>query len=159
MTGLSHSESRSGVLLPDCDIKGIKAILPHRYPMLMVDRVTQIRGNESAFGIKYVTQNEWFFQGHFPHEPVMPGVLIVEAMAQTAAVLIGASLGIKASDKLIYLMSVDQARFRAPVYPGSVLSLPVRSKQRRGKTWRFEGEGRVAETVCVSATFLATLVD
>ena len=114
------------------DIKRILQLIPHRYPMLMVDRVTEMKLDSSAVGIKNVSINEPFFQGHFPSEPVMPGVLIIEAMAQTAAVLVMSSLGQEADGKLVYFMSVDNARFRRPVFPGDCLHVHVTKQRNRG---------------------------
>ncbi len=123
------------------DIKRILQLIPHRYPMLMVDRATEMRLDSSAIGIKNVSINEPFFQGHFPSEPVMPGVLIIEAMAQTAAVLVMSSLGQEADGKLVYFMSIDDVRFRRPVVPGDRLELHVEKIQSRANVWRFSGKG------------------
>ncbi|HTE80520.1 MAG TPA: 3-hydroxyacyl-ACP dehydratase FabZ, partial [Reyranella sp.] len=119
------------------DIKRILQMIPHRYPMLMVDKVTEMVLAESAIGIKNVSINEPFFQGHFPSEPVMPGVLIVEAMAQTAAVLVAAAFGSESEGKLVYFMSIDGVRFRRPVLPGDRLELHVKKAQTRGNVWKF----------------------
>src|SRR4051812_27708611 len=130
------------------DIKRILQMIPHRYPMLMVDRVVDMQLDHSAVGIKNVSINEPFFQGHFPSEPVMPGVLIVEAMAQTAAVLVVATFGAQSEGKLVYFMSIDGVRFRRPVLPGDQLQLRVEKVQSRGNVWKFSGkamvEGKVA---------------
>ena len=141
------------------DIKRILQMIPHRYPMLMVDRVTQMRLDHSAVGIKNVSINEPFFQGHFPSEPVMPGVLIVEAMAQTAAVLVVATYGSSSEGKLVYFMSIDGVRFRRPVVPGDRLELHVEKVQRRGSVWKFSGKAIVDGKVAAEATFAAMIRD
>ena len=141
------------------DIKRILQMIPHRYPMLMVDKVTDMVLNESAVGIKNVSINEPFFQGHFPSEPVMPGVLIVEAMAQTAAVLVVATFGAESEGKLVYFMSIDGVRFPRPVMPGDRLELHVKKVQSRGNVWRFEGRGIVDGKAAAEATFAAMIRD
>ena len=141
------------------DIKRILQLIPHRYPMLMVDRVTKMRLDSSAVGIKSVSINEPFFQGHFPSEPVMPGVLIVEAMAQTAAVLVVATFGAKSEGKLVYFMSIDGVRFRRPVLPGDRLELHVKKAQSRANVWRFDGKAIVDGKVAAEATFAAMIRD
>src|SRR5258708_20003343 len=123
----------------DLDIGGIRAMIPHRYPFLMIDRVVEIVPDESAVGIKNVTINEPYFAGHFPQRPVMPGVLIIEAMAQTAAVLVVQTLGRAAEGKLVYFMSVDSARFRRPVVPGDPLRVHVGKQRNRLSAWQFIG--------------------
>ena len=138
------------------DIKRIVQLIPHRYPMLMVDRVTEMRLDHSAVGIKNVSINEPFFQGHFPSEPVMPGVLIVEAMAQTAAVLVMSSLG-EDQNRLVYFMSIDGVRFRRPVVPGDRLELHVEKIQSRANVWKFAGKGIVEGKVAAEATFAAMI--
>lgn len=138
------------------DIKRIVQLIPHRYPMLMVDRVTEMRLDHSAVGIKNVSINEPFFQGHFPSEPVMPGVLIVEAMAQTAAVLVMSSLG-GDERRLVYFMSIDGVRFRRPVVPGDRLELHVEKIQSRANVWKFAGKGIVEGKVAAEATFAAMI--
>src|SRR6202795_2517762 len=125
------------------DIKRILQMIPHRYPMLMVDRVVDMQLDHSAVGIKSVSINEPFFQGHFPAEPVMPGVLIVEAMAQTAAVLVVSTYGQSSEGKLVYFMSIDGVRFRRPVLPGDRLELHVRKVQSRANVWKFSGKSMV----------------
>ena len=139
------------------DIKRILQMIPHRYPMLMVDKVTEMYLDHSAVGIKNVSINEPFFQGHFPSEPVMPGVLIIEAMAQTAAVLVMSSLGQEADGKLVYFMSIDGVRFRRPVVPGDRLELHVEKIQSRANVWRFSGKGIVDGKVSAEATFAAMI--
>src|SRR5882724_1828828 len=132
----------------EIDINRVMEMIPHRYPMLMIDKVIDVIASTSATGVKNVTVNEPFFQGHFPARPVMPGVLIIEAMAQTAAVLVVHSLGPSAEGKLVYFMSVDDARFRRPVVPGDCLHVRVTKQRNRGNVWKFEGwaviDGRLA---------------
>ena len=139
------------------DIKRILQMIPHRYPMLMVDRVVDMELDHKAVGIKNVSINEPFFQGHFPSEPVMPGVLIVEAMAQTAAVLVVSTFGAHSEGKLVYFMSIDGARFRRPVVPGDRLELHVEKVQSRANVWRFSGKGIVEGKVAAEATFAAMI--
>ena len=141
------------------DIKRILQLIPHRYPMLMVDRVTDMRLDSSAVGIKNVSINEPFFQGHFPSEPVMPGVLIIEAMAQTAAVLVVHTLGAAFHGKLVYFMSIDNARFRRPVMPGDQLRLEVKKDRHRGPVWKFNGIAKVGDQVVAEADFAAMIRD
>ncbi|MDP2332066.1 MAG: 3-hydroxyacyl-ACP dehydratase FabZ [Reyranella sp.] len=141
------------------DIKRILQMIPHRYPMLMVDRVVDMQLDHSAVGIKNVSINEPFFQGHFPSEPVMPGVLIVEAMAQTAAVLVVATFGGEAEGKLVYFMSIDGVRFRRPVLPGDRLELHVEKIQSRANVWKFSGKAKVDGKLAAEATFAAMIRD
>jgi 3-hydroxyacyl-[acyl-carrier-protein] dehydratase len=141
------------------DINRIMEMIPHRYPFLMVDKVIGIIPNVSAIGIKNVTINEPFFQGHFPQRPVMPGVLIIESMAQTAAVLVVETLGPSAEGKLVYFMSVDSARFRKPVGPGDQLSVHVFKERSRGNVWKFRAEAKVGETLMAEATYAAMIMD
>ncbi|WP_299619563.1 3-hydroxyacyl-ACP dehydratase FabZ [Pelagibius sp.] len=140
------------------DVQEIMALLPHRYPFLMIDRVEDIVLNESAIGIKNVTINEPFFQGHFPERAVMPGVLIVEAMAQTAAALVMHTLGADAYGKPVYFMTVDDARFRKPVVPGDVLKIHVERVHNRRNVWKFSGQVKVDGTLVANATYSAMIV-
>ena len=141
------------------EIKRILQMIPHRYPMLMVDKVVDMELDHSAVGIKNVSSNEPFFQGHFPSEPVMPGILIVEAMAQTAAVLVVATFGAESEGKLVYFMSIDGVRFRRPVMPGDRLELHVRKAQSRANVWKFDGKAIVEGKVAAEATFAAMIRD
>ncbi|CAA7616030.1 (3R)-hydroxymyristol acyl carrier protein dehydratase [Magnetospirillum sp. UT-4] len=141
------------------DIGRIMEMIPHRYPFLMVDKVIDVFPDRSAVGIKNVTINEPFFQGHFPSRPVMPGVLIIEAMAQTAAVLVVETLGPSAEGKLVYFMSVENARFRKPVGPGDQLAIHVFKERSRGNVWKFRGEAKVGETLMAEATYAAMILD
>lgn len=141
------------------DINRIMEMIPHRYPFLLIDRVEGIEKDQRAVGIKNVTFNEPHFIGHFPQRPIMPGVLIIEAMAQTSAVLVVDTLGKDAEGKLVYFMSVDEAKFRKPVVPGDRLELHVEKERSRGNVWRFKGEGRVNGTKVAEAIFAAMIVD
>ena len=139
--------------------KEIVELIPHRYPFLLIDKVTNIIMDNSAKGIKFVTINEPFFQGHFPEKPVMPGVLIVEAMAQTAAALVMLSLGEEAEGKLVYFMSIDGAKFRKPVEPGDLLELHVKKEQNRRNIWRFSAKGIVDGKLVAEATYTAMIAN
>jgi len=141
------------------DIQRIMEMIPHRYPFLMIDRVVDVVAGISAVGIKNVSINEDFFRGHFPQHPVMPGVLMIEAMAQTAAVLVVHTLGAESEGKLVYFMSVDNARFRHPVFPGDRLHVQVVKKQNRGQVWKFDGTARVDGKLMAEATFAAMIRD
>tara|TARA_A100001037_G_scaffold296350_1_gene316726 strand:+ start:373 stop:855 length:483 start_codon:yes stop_codon:yes gene_type:complete len=141
------------------DILEVMEMIPHRQPFLMIDRVEDIVVQERATGVKNVTINEPFFLGHFPVRPVMPGVLIIEAMAQTAAVLVVETLGKEALGKLVYFMTIDNARFRKPVVPGDQLKLYVSIQRHRGNVWKFDGEGRVGDTVVAQAAYSAMIMD
>ncbi len=139
------------------DIAKIISMLPHRYPMLLVDRVLEMKQGEEITALKNVTINEPFFQGHFPNHPVMPGVLIIEAMAQTAALLVVETLGEEAQGRLVYFMSIDGARFRKPVVPGDALHITAVKAHARGAVWRFEAKARVEGAVVAEATITAML--
>ena len=143
----------------DIDVNAIMRMIPHRYPFLMIDRVEEVIESESAVGVKCVSIAEPHFQGHFPTQPVMPGVLIIEAMAQTSAVLVVKSLGPEAEGKLVYFMSVDKARFRRPVVPGDVLRVHVTKDRMRGNVWRFNGEAKVDGVTVAEATYSAMIMD
>lgn len=141
------------------DINRIMQMIPHRYPFLLVDKVTDVVPDESAVGLKNVTINEPFFQGHFPSRPIMPGVLIIECMAQTAAVLVVETLGPNSEGKLVYFMSVDEARFRRPVAPGDQLKIHVKKERSRGNVWRFSAQAKVDGQLMAEATYTAMIVD
>ena len=141
------------------DIERVMEMIPHRPPFLLLDRVVDLVADERATGIKCVSISDPWFQGHFPGRPVMPGVLIVESMAQTAAVLVVATLGPEAKGKLVYFMSVDSARFRKPVVPGDTLRILVRKVRNRGNAWKFTGEARVEAVLVAEATFAAMILD
>jgi len=141
------------------DIAQIMRAIPHRYPFLLVDRVVEVVKNESAVGIKNVTINENFFQGHFPEHPVMPGVLIIESMAQTAAVLVVESLGPDARGKLVYFMTVENAKFRKPVVPGDQMRVHVVKEKQRGNIWKFHAEAKVDGKVVAEASYAAMILD
>lgn len=141
------------------DVLRIMEMIPHRYPFLLVDKIVDIRRDESCIGIKNVSINEAHFQGHFPRQPVMPGVLIIEAMAQTAAVLVVETLGPDSAGKLVYFMSVDNARFRKPVFPGDQLHIHVAKERNRGPVWKFRGEAKVDGALVAEATFAAMIRD
>ncbi|HYZ27035.1 MAG TPA: 3-hydroxyacyl-ACP dehydratase FabZ [Geminicoccaceae bacterium] len=149
----------ASVRLEDLDSEAINRMIPHRPPFLMIDRVVDIVADTSAVGIKNVTINEPFFQGHFPGRPIMPGVLIVEAMAQTAAALVVASIGADAEGKLVYFMTIDQARFRRPVVPGDQLHIKVIKQQKKLGVWKFAGRASVDSQVAAEAIISAKLMD
>jgi 3-hydroxyacyl-[acyl-carrier-protein] dehydratase len=141
------------------DITRIMEMIPHRYPVMMVDRVLEYVPGESAVGLKNVTANEPHFTGHFPSFPVMPGVLIVESMAQTAAILVVKTLGKESEGKLVYFMTVDNARFRKPVVPGDALHIHVKKLQDRKNVWKFHAEAKVDGKVVAEATYSAMIMD
>ena len=154
-----QTDKTSVATMTSVDIRRILQMIPHRYPMLMVDRVIDMQLDRSAVGIKNVSITEPFFQGHFPGEPVMPGVLIVEAMAQTAAVLVVSTYGADSEGKLVYFMSMDGVRFRRPVFPGDRLELHVEKVQSRATVWKFAGKAIVDGKVAAEATFAAMIRD
>jgi 3-hydroxyacyl-[acyl-carrier-protein] dehydratase len=141
------------------DIARIMQAIPHRYPMLMIDRVVDMVLDQTAVGVKNVSINETFFQGHFPGHPVMPGVLIVEAMAQTAAVLVVETLGPDAAGKVVYFMTIENAKFRRPVVPGDQLRIHVAKVQRRRNVWKFSAVARVDGVSVAEATYAAMIMD
>ena len=145
--------------LKRADIQLIQRILPHRYPFLLVDKVEEIDGTASAVGYKNVTMNEPHFQGHFPGTPVMPGVTIVEAMAQTAGVMIGTALDMADRDLLIFFMSIDKCKFRRKVGPGDVLRMDITTLRGKpgGKVWKFEGKASVDGELAAEAEFSAMI--
>jgi 3-hydroxyacyl-[acyl-carrier-protein] dehydratase len=145
--------------LGSADITRILELLPHRYPFLMVDRVVAMKADESGIGIKNVSFNEPQFQGHFPGQPVMPGVLLIEGMAQTAGVLCISSRERPEQPRLVYFMTIDKAKFRKPVVPGDVVEYHLRRLRRRMNMWWFHGEARVAGVVVAEAEISAMIVD
>ncbi len=143
----------------EIDVQRIMEMIPHRHPFLMIDRVVDAVANVRATGIKNLSINESFFLGHFPSRPVMPGVLIIEAMAQTAAVLVVHTLGRESEGKLVYFMSVENARFRRPVFPGDQLAVHVLKQRNRGNVWKFEGRAKVGDNLMAEAVFAAMILD
>ena len=141
------------------DIRRVMAALPHRYPLLLVDRVESIDPDKGIVAIKAVTMNEQFFQGHFPGRPIMPGVLIVEALAQAAGVLAVESLGLAGSGKLVYFMAIEGAKFRAPVEPGVLLKLEVEFVQKRPSVCKFAGRALIDGKAVAEANFTAMIAD
>lgn len=143
----------------DIDVNRVMELIPHRYPFLMVDKIEEIELGVKAVGIKNVSINENFFQGHFPTRPVFPGVLIIESMAQTAGCLVVATLGKEAEGKLVYFMTIDDARFRKPVVPGDQIKIHVEKSRNRGPVWKFTGAAKVDGVLVAEATFSAMIVD
>lgn len=141
------------------NIDEIQRLIPHRYPMLMIDRIEDIEEDLSAVGVKNVTINEHFFQGHFPNNPVMPGVLIVEAMAQTAGVLVSHYLNSADKSKIVYFMAIENARFRKPVLPGHTLRLHVKKIQNRRQVWKYSGQAFVDGQLHAEAEFTAMIAE
>jgi 3-hydroxyacyl-[acyl-carrier-protein] dehydratase len=143
------------------NIEEIIQQLPHRYPFLLIDKIIKLKKNESVIGIKNVSINEPFFTGHFPGKPIMPGVLIIESMAQTSAILVIKSLEINNSNqnKVVYFMSIDKVKFRKPVIPGDQLHLNVQFIQNRGNVWKFRAKGEVDNQVVAEANFSAMILD
>jgi 3-hydroxyacyl-[acyl-carrier-protein] dehydratase len=144
---------------PLIDIRQIMTMIPHRYPFLLVDKVVECEPNKSAHSIKNVTINEEFFNGHFPGAPVMPGVLIIEAMAQTAAIMVVHSQGLQGKGKLVYFMTIESAKFRKPVMPGDTLHVHIKTVKNRGAVWKFRGEAMVEGGLVAEAEFSAMIVD
>jgi len=140
-------------------IEAVKRLLPHRQPFLMIDRLSHLVPRESAIGWKAVSINEPHFAGHFPEYAVMPGVLIVEALAQAAGALVVHSLGLAGQSRMVYFMTIDKARFRRPVRPGDLLRLPVKVLRNRGPVWKFEGKAYVGEDLCAEAEYSAMLTE
>lgn len=139
------------------DINEIQSILPHRYPFLLIDRILELEAGKMAKGVKNVTVNEPFFLGHFPDHPIMPGVLIIEAMAQVGGVLAFKSADVR--NKLVYFMGIDNARFRKPVVPGDVLDLTVEVTKCRGTIWAFKGKAFVKDSLVAEAELMATIME
>ncbi len=157
--GHTGSDAASGRSSGPLDIGRVMAALPHRYPMLLVDRVVDLVPDTSITAIKAVSMNEQFFQGHFPGRPIMPGVLIVEAMAQAAGILAVESLGLAGSGKLVYFMAIDGAKFRKPVEPGVLLQLDVEFVQKRASVCKFAGRALVDGQLVAEANFTAMIAD
>jgi 3-hydroxyacyl-[acyl-carrier-protein] dehydratase len=159
MSDTGVTNDAGGPVLGPLDVTRVMAALPHRYPMLLVDRVEELVIDTSITAIKAVTINEGFFQGHFPGRPIMPGVLIVEALAQAAGVLAVESLGLAGSGKLVYFMAIDGAKFRKPVEPGVLLRLEVAFVQKRASVCKFAGKAKVDGQVVAEANFTAMIAD
>ena len=156
---MSNTVQVPDTTLPSVDHERIKEMIPHRYPFLMIDRVVNLKPGESAVGIKNVSAGEPHFTGHFPSQAVMPGVLIIEAMAQTSAILVVHTLGEEAEGKLVYFMSVEEAKFRKPVTPGDQLHIHVTVQRSRGNVWKFTGEAIVDGQKVADATYSAMIMD
>ena len=155
---MSDSEA-SAQAARSLDIKGILAALPHRYPMLLVDRVEALVPDESIHAVKAVSFNEDFFQGHFPGRPIMPGVLQIEALAQAAGILAVESLGLSGSGKLVYFMAIEEAKFRTPVEPGVLLDLHVTFAQKRSRVCKFAGKAMLGDKIATEVQFTAMIAD
>ena len=153
-----RSLTSAAVHIDQIDVMRIMALIPHRYPFLMIDRMVDVVLNQSAVGIKNVTATEPHFQGHFPSQPVMPGVLIIEAMAQTAAALVVLTLGEAFEGKLVYFMTIEHAKFRRPVGPGDQLRIHVEKERNRGNVWKFRGVARVDGISVAEATYSAMIM-
>jgi 3-hydroxyacyl-[acyl-carrier-protein] dehydratase len=153
------TETSATKSLPTADIELIMKLLPHRYPFLLIDRIIEMDRDESGIGIKNVSMNEPFFQGHFPSYPVMPGVLIIEALAQTAGALCVHNAGKRDIPQIVYFMGIDNAKFRKPVVPGDQLHLHVKKTRSRGPVWRFSGQAKVDGKVVAEAEISAMIVD
>ena len=153
------NDQSAGAYVGPLDIKRVMAALPHRYPMLLVDRVESLDPDKGIVAIKAVTINEPFFQGHFPARPIMPGVLIVEALAQAAGVLAVEALGLAGSGKLVYFMAIDGAKFRQPVEPGVLLRLEVEFVQKRATVCKFAGRATIDGKLAAEANFTAMIAD
>ncbi|WP_371818918.1 3-hydroxyacyl-ACP dehydratase FabZ [Gluconobacter sp. P1C6_b] len=158
MTPATDAAAESHQVPQSIDILKIMQSIPHRYPFLLIDKMVEIHAGQSAIGIKNVTVNEPFFQGHFPSHPVMPGVLIVEAMAQTAATLVVMTLGKAFEGKLVYFMTIENAKFRRPVGPGDQLRIHVDKERSRANVWKFKGVARVDDVAVAEATFSAMIM-
>ncbi len=156
---MSDTVNTEGAVVGPLDIRRVMAAIPHRYPMLLVDRVEELVPNKSIRAIKAVTINEAFFQGHFPGRPIMPGVLIIEALAQAAAVLAIESFGIADSGKLVYFMGIENAKFRSPVEPGVLLTLEVEVVQARGRVSKFAGKASIDGKLATEVSFTAMIAD
>lgn len=156
---MSETDALTDAAIGPLDVQQVMAAIPHRYPMLLVDRVERIIPGESITALKGVTMNEHFFQGHFPGRPIMPGVMIIEAMAQTAAIMAVTELNLLESGKLVYFMAIDSAKFRAPVEPGCLLTLKVRYTKKRFPVCKFAGEAFIGEKLAAECEFTAMIAD
>ncbi len=156
--GSGKLQAEVGERIALIDVQRIMEAIPHRYPFLMIDRMVEVVLNQSAIGIKNVTVNEPHFQGHFPSRPVMPGVLIIEAMAQTAAALVVLTLGDVFEGKLVYFMTIENAKFRRPVVPGDQLRVHVEKERNRGNVWKFRGVARVDGVSVAEASYSAMIM-
>lgn len=149
--------------IKEINVEEIQKLIPHRYPFLLIDKLVDIHLGKEAVGIKNVTMNEWFFQGHFPTKPIMPGVLIIEAMAQTAGALVVKTLEHRDNkvnnERGVYFMSIEEAKFRKPVFPGDVLRLKVNFIKSRGPVWKFSGQAWVNDQLMDEAVFTAMITD
>ena len=159
MKKLRRNTDTDGAVVHDLDVQDICQLIPHRYPFLMVDRVLFVEPPHRARGMKNVSINEAHFQGHFPQKPVMPGVFIIEGMAQTAGVLVGVALGEDMRGKLVYFMNIENAKFRKPVVPGDQVLYDVRALMRRQRVWKIEAEATVGGVRVCEAVFAAMIVD
>jgi 3-hydroxyacyl-[acyl-carrier-protein] dehydratase len=155
---MSEQALAPGSQLADIDIAGIMRMIPHRYPFLLIDRVVELEAYRRAVGIKNVTINEPFFAGHFPSDPIMPGVLLVECMAQTAAVLAVACLGAEHEGNSVYFMGIEGARFRRPVRPGDQLRIEITVLRNKMGVWKFSGRVLVAGSLAAEAEFMARIM-
>ena len=156
---MSGTEAEASEQTGGLDIRRIMAALPHRYPLLLVDRVVSMVPKTSIHAVKDVSMNEQFFQGHFPGRPIMPGVLIVEALAQTAGILAVESLGLAGSGKLVYFMGIEGAKFRSPVEPGHLLDLHVEFTHLRGSICKFSGRASINGKLCAETQCTAMIAD
>jgi len=159
MDDTNQQAQQQGDVMSTIDIARIMQAIPHRYPFLLIDRVVNLVRNQSAIGVKNVSVNENFFQGHFPGHPVMPGVLIIESMAQTAAVLVVETLGPDAAGRVVYFMSIEGAKFRRPVVPGDQLRIHITKDRSRGNVWKFHAVAKVDGQVVAEATYAAMIMD